>query len=100
MSLNPSDSYGDYECRHEASWAFSSYFQLYNYAVNGEELFKSVAATKDIDDLSIQNVFFVEEEIIPEPLYVYYVTNHGDFILYKARTDEYNPNYFLLSKSH
>ena len=71
---------------------------LCGYALNGAKLFPKVEAFKDMTNIEIQGVYFVENpngnwKPLAYPyrpsIMIYYVTNHGDFVYHCAGVEDY-----------
>lgn len=70
---------------------FTSFYEdvIYEYALSYESLFSSVEATKLLRDLSVSEIYVLDGAPSVDALYIYFVTNHGDYVYYNNLTDQY-----------
>ena len=55
---------------------------IYEYALSYDSLFSSVKATKLLQDLSVSEIYVLDGATSCQALYIYFVTNHGDYVYY------------------
>ena len=60
------------------------YYRVYTYALNPLQVFQLTPITKTFDDIVVENVYVFDDKYshtVPT-VFIYYVTNHGDFVYY------------------
>ena len=76
--------YKDGELRRGTVGAYVSWHEetIYKCAFSYEELFSSYYLTKSLQDLSVSEIYVLDGATNIDALYVYYVTNYGDYVYY------------------
>ncbi len=69
---------------------FNCFYNTYEYACYPEKVFSIPNATKDYTDLQIYETYCFFDDYPSAFNYIYYVTNHGNFILYRTFIDDHN----------